>query len=383
MVVTQAGDVGIGVTDPDAKLEVNGHLHLSGNGHLHVQYAGFTIANEGNTTRRLEFLFNSDETMLKGFGASGQDNQLSLWAGTTRGLLIKSNGRLNAPNNGSAANPIYSFTSDPNTGMYRAGTDLMGFVANGQNAMYVDGTSGTGRVGIALNAPTVALDVNGSLRLRQTNANETAALLEMGNRNGSWAYGLTFNTYYDGAWKRREADETGYFQFNSAGSFLFATGSSGSAGSAAANVERLRIHTTGFVEAAVGGGNIIGRYSYGQRNTGTNAEHKIRGPNGGYLLDEMGNDMYARITVVVTGTSTSQPFCLFEYYTNSDENAYTLTHLRGNSGSSSNRPYMGLNGKYPWWKMNHSSNYLCAITVEIHGGQGGTHWTGDNNYTSA
>ena len=127
----------------------------------------------------------------------------------------------------------------------------------------------------------------------------------------------------------------------------------------------MRIRKTGYIEPKVGGGNITGRYSYGQDNTGQNAVHKIRGPNGGYLLDEMGNNMYARITVVTTGTSTSNAYCVYDYITNSDENSYVLTHLRGNSGASTNRPYMGIDGKYPNWRINHSSGYLIAVTESL------------------
>jgi len=143
---------------------------------------------------------------------------------------------------------------------------------------------------------------------------------------------------------------------------------------------RLEIFPTGFVTPGVGKGNITGRYSYDQANAGQNTVHKIRGPNGGYLLDEMGNNMYARITIVTTGTSTSNAYCVYDYITNSDENSYTLTHLRGNSSAQSNKPYMGIDGKYPNWRINHSSGYLIAVTVEIHGGEGGTHRTGTSNY---
>jgi hypothetical protein len=73
---------------------------------------------------------------------------------------------------------------------------------------------------------------------------------------------------------------------------------------------------------------------------------------------------------------------VYDYITNSDENSYVLTHLRGNSGSSSNRPYMGIDGKYPNWRINHSSNYLCVVTVEIHGGEGGTHHSGSSQYSA-
>jgi hypothetical protein len=254
-------------------------------------------------------------------------------------------------------------------------------------------------MGIGFHYDTTAADSYAWLGLRHGDnpASGTAIVVKTGGKVGigTIAPTLPLNIQYDATQALSIASDSSSSEYIALGAtagnaHIYAgSGASDSVGMlfytalAGNEIHRLTIRNTGYIEPRVGGGNITGRYSYGQRNTGTNAEHKIRGPNGGYLLDEMGNDMYARITVVVTGTSTSQPFCLFEYYTNSDENAYTLTHLRGNSGSSSNRPYMGLNGKYPWWKMNHSSNYLCAITVEIHGGQGGTHWTGDNNYTSA
>jgi hypothetical protein len=142
----------------------------------------------------------------------------------------------------------------------------------------------------------------------------------------------------------------------------------------------MRIRSTGYIEPKVGGGNITGRYSYDQSNTGQDVGHKIRGPNGGYLLDEMGNNMYARITIVTTGTSTPYAFCYYYYDTNSDEDSVHLEHRWGNSWGNSNRPYMDLTGKYAQWKINHSSGYLIAVTVEIHGGEGGTHHTGTSDY---
>jgi hypothetical protein len=69
----------------------------------------------------------------------------------------------------------------------------------------------------------------------------------MGNRNSSWAYGLSFNNYYDGAWKAREADYTGYVAFLSNGDIQFGTGPSISAGASSSTEARLTITNAGNV----------------------------------------------------------------------------------------------------------------------------------------
>ena len=47
--------------------------------------------------------------------------------------------------NGTPAAPTYSFTSDPNTGVYRKAADELGFAANGQAHVYIKGNSSNGR----------------------------------------------------------------------------------------------------------------------------------------------------------------------------------------------------------------------------------------------
>jgi microcystin-dependent protein len=49
---------------------------------------------------------------------------------------------------GGVATPSLYFTSDTNTGLYRISSDKIGFVANGQPALSVDGTSGVGRLAV-------------------------------------------------------------------------------------------------------------------------------------------------------------------------------------------------------------------------------------------
>ena len=61
---------------------------------------------------------------------------------------------------------------------------------------------------------------------------------------------------------------------------------------------------------------------------------------------------------------------------NSNPNSSSLTHMYGNSGSSSNRPYMVLvNTHDPAWKMNHNSGYTLDIEVAVYGGNLGYTFT--------
>ena len=66
-------------------------------------------------------------------------------------------GNIYAPN-GSAASPSYSFTSDPNSGMYSVGADQLGLAVNGSNMITVTTTG----VGIGTTTPDKKLHVVGT-----------------------------------------------------------------------------------------------------------------------------------------------------------------------------------------------------------------------------
>jgi hypothetical protein len=78
------------------------------------------------------------------------------WTNTTQTLATVAttgsyNDLLNKPTlnvlpSGSVSSPSLYFFGDTNTGLYRKGEDKMGFVANGQPALSIDGTSGVGRL---------------------------------------------------------------------------------------------------------------------------------------------------------------------------------------------------------------------------------------------
>ena len=73
--------------------------------------------------------------------------------------------------NGTAANPPYTFTDDDNTGMYRYGVDRVALTGNGQPCLIAYGNmggTGVGAVGIGIDTPTHRLHVNGVARSTQS-----------------------------------------------------------------------------------------------------------------------------------------------------------------------------------------------------------------------
>ena len=145
--------------------------------------------------------------------------------------------------------------------------------------------------------------------------------------------------------------------------------------------ERHRIGCNGLLTNRKGnnaintGGTILGRYKYTQQNQSQNYEHNILGPDGRNLNAYLTQNVYAKIRIQVTGTGTTPCFCEYYYNNNSGVNSAALTHIRGNNGASSNRPYMVLNGQLPAWKMNHSGGYVLDIEVAMYGGKEGYTYT--------
>lgn len=68
-------------------------------------------------------------------------------------------GPINMSTSGTAAAPVFSFNTDPDTGMYRASTNLLGLAAGGTLIMSLS------TAGVSINAPVTIGGGNGYLRI--------------------------------------------------------------------------------------------------------------------------------------------------------------------------------------------------------------------------
>jgi hypothetical protein len=183
-IVKSSGNVGIGTTAPNYKLEVNntsaGNLTTAltlNNGSsttntavaLRLQTDPTSTVNsysEIRSTRTnspaaggvaMRFLVTNSTT-----GAASEIMRLS-YAGLglgTAGTTTITDTRRGAFADGTAAAPAYSFSDDTNNGMYRITTDTLGFSTAGSEKLRI---SSAGNVGIGTSNPSEKLDVNGNL----------------------------------------------------------------------------------------------------------------------------------------------------------------------------------------------------------------------------
>ena len=220
MRITSTANVGIGTTNPEAKLDVAGAIRASG-AVTTVVAAGATMSYEGNVgayflsvgpnaTTRGTFIFNQRESDNGGINTFLQvDNQTNIFLAQSNGnvgvgiptasapssrlqvrgtgttdsstalrvensagtaaLTIMDNGQLRV-GAGTAGVPSISAglnSSDTNTGIYFPGTDQMALTTGGNGRLFVSNTG----VGIGLN-PSMAFhcDVAGSVLIRSSNA---------------------------------------------------------------------------------------------------------------------------------------------------------------------------------------------------------------------
>ena len=165
MRISANGRIGVGTTDPQTKLDVLGAITANIQG---------TATGQGGEVRFQELAAGgSNYVALRAPDAIGSNITLTLptSAGTLNQVLTTDgSGALSwttvsgAPtgtflaNNGTAAAPTFSFTGDPNTGMYNVAADTLGFSTNNTTRLAIDPS---GNVGIGTTVPSERLTIGG------------------------------------------------------------------------------------------------------------------------------------------------------------------------------------------------------------------------------
>ncbi|MCK4918690.1 MAG: hypothetical protein KAS02_02815, partial [Candidatus Pacebacteria bacterium] len=155
--ILNSGNVGIGITSPSAKLDVDGATLIRNS---------LTVA---DTTTKAYSSFGSNSTShglssIQDVLFSGDveiDGDLFLDASTIEFAQASTTGDFQIggvllASDGTALSPSYTFTADTDTGLFRAGINALGITTAGSEALRVDAN---GNIGIGTTAPGTKLDI--------------------------------------------------------------------------------------------------------------------------------------------------------------------------------------------------------------------------------
>jgi hypothetical protein len=137
LTIDTQGNVGIGTTAPAYKLDVVGALRLQ--------------PSSAPTGANGVIYYDSSSNKFRCY-------QNGSWVDCIGGSGVSF--PLLAPL-GSATNPSYSFSGDPNTGIFSAGADILSFTTGGTERMRINSS---GNVGIGTTNPAYRLDISGDVR---------------------------------------------------------------------------------------------------------------------------------------------------------------------------------------------------------------------------
>jgi len=200
--VNPAGRVGINTSVPQARLHVNGDVLCSD--------AGQVFGSSGATASRPSFAWEGDANT--GVFRAAED-EIGVSTGGTERLRLDSQGRVgvnvSAPEerldvqgavqasgqikgaaSSTAADPSYTWTGDPDTGMFRADANEIGFGTGGTERVRIDAS---GNVGVGTADPASALHVTGD-------TTHHGKIVVMDGRGGGVDRGIRLWTADDPAW---------------------------------------------------------------------------------------------------------------------------------------------------------------------------------------
>ena len=219
----------------------------------------------------------------------------------------------------------------------------------------------TGNIGIGESSPDTILEINKGSEGRY---------LKIGGDDATNGRALTFTS------------SATTNSVNGGRHTIDATSAHGQIEVATGGTPRVRITPTGFMGPLARTGSWQGTYVYKQQNQSANYEHKIRGPLSGYLDTEMDSNSVAYIKVQCLGTGINNSYCYYRWSQDGENAGATLTHIHGNSGNSSNRPWLVLDGQHACWKTAHATQYNYIIRVEITGGDDGDTFSSTGSYAA-
>jgi uncharacterized protein (DUF2132 family) len=159
--INTVGNVGIGTTNPVAKLQVVGNISGSSFTSSVSNAVGFlgtsswannvVSASYATTAQTANALNTGNSYTIAGLTNNGTLSQ--------QGTLSMGSGYQILATTGTTSNPGIAFVGDTNTGIYSSGADTIGLVTGGSEKVTINST---GNVGIGTNNPAFKLDVSGS-----------------------------------------------------------------------------------------------------------------------------------------------------------------------------------------------------------------------------
>jgi hypothetical protein len=135
VVLTSAGNVGIGTSSPAQALSVSGNIAATGSIDCGTQFLG--LSTDSATAPSFSFTGDTDTGVFR----TGT-NSLGLTTGGTVRLTLSTSALVStlpfdAPD-GTAAQPAFTFSGDTNTGIFRPSSDTIAFAEGGVEAMRID-----------------------------------------------------------------------------------------------------------------------------------------------------------------------------------------------------------------------------------------------------
>jgi len=183
LLMNSSGNVGIGTTSPGAKLDVAGAINTSGS--INLTNAGVnTIAASNPSNGYLRFLVDQ-----QGVALTLNADKTSTFGGEIYTV------------DGNKAAPGYSFTSDPDTGMFRDSANVLVLGVNGDTRIRMSNTNVVTYKPLGVNTTSITsgitLEVAGNTLLKNSNGVGDLYLGNYATANHFRFHTNNANTYFD------------------------------------------------------------------------------------------------------------------------------------------------------------------------------------------